>query len=87
MKFVIKNKIVLVLVLIPIWILIYKYLKEISDIIVLHVFQMTPEKHLTETIRFFIYEMPKVLMLLVLIIFFCWDHQDILFTRENTQGT
>ena len=30
---------------------------------------MTPETHLTETIRFFIYEVPKVLMLLVLIIF------------------
>jgi uncharacterized membrane protein YraQ (UPF0718 family) len=65
----IKNKIVLVLVLIPIWILLYKYLKEISDFIVFHLFQMTPEKHLTEAVRFFIYEVPKVLMLLVLIIF------------------
>jgi hypothetical protein len=27
-----------------------------------------PEKHLTEAIRFFVYEVPKVLMLLVLII-------------------
>jgi uncharacterized membrane protein YraQ (UPF0718 family) len=30
---------------------------------------MTPEKHLTEALRFFIYEVPKVMMLLVLIIF------------------
>ena len=30
---------------------------------------MIPEKHMTETIQFFIYEVPKVLMLLVLIIF------------------
>ena len=65
----IKNKIVFVLLLIPIWIVIYKYLQEISDFIVFRVLQMTPEKHLTETIRFFIYEVPKVLMLLVLIIF------------------
>lgn len=65
----IKNKIVLVLILIPIWIVIYKYLHEISDFIVFRVFQMTPETHMTETIRFFIYEVPKVLMLLVLIIF------------------
>jgi len=36
---------------------------------VFQVFRMTPEKHLTETIRFFIYEVPKVMMLLVLIIF------------------
>ena len=65
----IKNKIVLVLILIPIWIIIYKYLQEISDFIVFRVFQMTPETHMTETIRFFIYEVPKVIMLLVLIIF------------------
>ena len=62
----IKNKIVLVLLLIPIWIVVYKYLQEISDFIVFRIFQMPPEKHLTETLRFFIYEVPKVLLLLVL---------------------
>jgi len=66
----IKSKIILLLILIPIWIVIYKYLQEISDFIVFRVFQMTPETHITETIRFFIFEVPKVLMLLVLIIFF-----------------
>ena len=65
----IKNNILLLLLLIPIWIITYKYLQEISDFIVFRVFQMTPEKHLTEAVRFFIYEVPKVLMLLVLIIF------------------
>jgi uncharacterized membrane protein YraQ (UPF0718 family) len=64
-----KNNIVLLLLLIPIWIITYKYLQEISDFIVFRVFQMTPEKHLTEAVRFFIYEVPKVMMLLVLIIF------------------
>jgi len=66
----IVNKKVIVLFLIPAWILLYKYLQDISDFIVFRVFQMTPEKHLTETLRFFIFEVPKVLMLLVLIIFF-----------------
>jgi len=65
----IKNKIVLLLILIPVWIILYKYLQEISDFIVFRVLQMTPEKHLTEALRFLIYEVPKVLMLLVLIIF------------------
>lgn len=65
----INNKTVLVLLLIPVWIIIYKYLTEISDFIVFRLFQMTPEKHMTEALRFFIYEVPKVLMLLVLIIF------------------
>jgi uncharacterized membrane protein YraQ (UPF0718 family) len=66
----IKNKLVLVLLLIPVWILVYINLQEIADFMVFRVFQMTPEKHLTETIRFFIFEVPKVMMLLVLIIFF-----------------
>jgi len=65
----IKNKVLLLLLLVPIWIIFYKYLQNISDFIVFNVFQMTPEKHLTEALRFFIYEVPKVLMLLVLIIF------------------
>ena len=65
-----KNKIIPLLILIPVWILLYKYLQEISDFIVFRLFQMAPEKHLTEAIRFFIYEVPKVMMLLVLIIFF-----------------
>jgi len=65
----INPKIVQVLILIPLWIIIYKYLQEITDFIVFRLLKMTPDKHLTETIRFFIYEVPKVLMLLVLIIF------------------
>ncbi len=65
----IKNKIALLLILIPVWILLYKYLQEISDFIVFRVLQMTADKHMTEALRFFIYEVPKVLMLLVLIIF------------------
>ncbi len=64
-----KNKVILVLLLIPIWVLIYKYLQEISDFIVFSLFRLEPDKHLTEALRFFIYEAPKVLMLLVLIIF------------------
>ena len=63
------NKIILAFLLVPIWIIIYKYLQKISDFIVFSVFQMTPETHLTEAMRFFIYEVPKVMMLLVLIIF------------------
>lgn len=65
-----KNKIILLLLLIPVWIVIYKYLQEISDFLVFRVFQMSPDAHLTEAVRFFIFEVPKVMMLLVLIIFF-----------------
>lgn len=65
----VKNKIVLLFLLVPVWIILYKYLHVIADFIVFRIFQMTPEKHMTETLRFFIYEVPKVMMLLVLIIF------------------
>lgn len=64
-----KSKIILLFILAPVWIIIYKYLKEISDFLVFRVFQMPPETHFTEAFRFFIYEVPKVMMLLVLIIF------------------
>ncbi len=65
----IKNKLPLLILLIPIWIILYKYLQEIADFLVFRIFQMAPGKHMTETLRFFIYEVPKVMLLLVLIIF------------------
>ena len=65
----VKNKIILVILLIPIWIVVYKHLQELSEFIVFRVLHMTPERHMTDSIRFFIYEVPKVMMLLVLIIF------------------
>ncbi len=56
-------------ILLPVWILLYTNLQNIADFIIDDIFRMTPEKHLTETLRFFIFEVPKVLLLLVLIIF------------------
>lgn len=56
-------------ILLPIWILLYMNLTPLSDFITEQIFQLSPGKHLTETIRFFIYEVPKVMLLLVLIIF------------------
>jgi len=57
------------LLLIPLWIISYRNLQPLSDFITEQLFALTPGKHLTETIRFFIFEVPKVLLLLVLIIF------------------
>ncbi len=65
-----KIKIIIFLLLIPFWVIIYKNLQGISDFIVFSLLNMAAERHLTETVRFFLYEVPKVLMLLVLIIFF-----------------
>ncbi len=57
------------LVLLPVWVLLYMNLQHFSDFIVEDVFRMASGKHLTETLRFFIFEVPKVLLLLVLIVF------------------
>ncbi|MCJ7802389.1 MAG: permease, partial [Candidatus Marinimicrobia bacterium] len=65
-----KKPTLVIAILLPIWIVIYKMLQPISNFIVNNILQMTEGEHLTESIRFFIYEVPKVLLLLILIIFF-----------------
>ena len=56
-------------ILLPLWVLCYQNLQRIADFIIDDVVGMTKGEHLTETIRFFIFEVPKVMLLLVLIIF------------------
>jgi uncharacterized membrane protein YraQ (UPF0718 family) len=56
-------------ILLPFWILIYTNLQGIADYVIDDLFNMVSGKHLTETLRFFIFEVPKVMLLLVLIIF------------------
>jgi len=65
----IKNKSWYIVVIFPLWILLYWNLQSISDFIIDDIFRMPTGKHLTETLRFFIFEVPKVLLLLILIIF------------------
>jgi len=55
-------------VLLPIWIILYWQLQAIADFIIDDVFGMQAGNHLPETLRFFIFEVPKVMLLLVLII-------------------
>ena len=56
--------------LLPVWYLIYHYLQPLTDWLIDSVLNLEKGKHLTEALRFFVFEMPKVLMLLALIIFF-----------------
>jgi uncharacterized membrane protein YraQ (UPF0718 family) len=55
--------------LIPFWLVLYLNLKTAADFIVFSLLKMPAGSHLTETIRFFLFEVPKVLMLLTLIVF------------------
>ena len=65
-----NKKLLLPLVLLPAWYLIYSNLQSMADWFIDSLLVMPKGTHLTEALRFFIFELPKVLMLLVLIIFF-----------------
>jgi uncharacterized membrane protein YraQ (UPF0718 family) len=65
-----SRKFQIALMLLPIWYLIYHYLQPLSDWFIDTALGLEKGKHLTEALRFFIFEMPKVVMLLALIIFF-----------------
>jgi len=64
-----KRKLYLSILLLPIWYLIYHNLQPMADWVIDTVFKLERGAHLTEALRFFIFEVPKVLLLLVLIIF------------------
>ncbi len=63
------KKIITISLLLGLWILIYTNLQKIADLVVNKIFHLEGGNHLTESIRFFLFETPKVLLLLVLIIF------------------
>jgi uncharacterized membrane protein YraQ (UPF0718 family) len=65
-----NTKIIIPLLLLPVWHMVYHYLQPITDWLIDSAFGLEQGTRLTESLRFFIFEMPKVLMLLTLIIFF-----------------
>ncbi|MDR3705305.1 MAG: permease [Paludibacteraceae bacterium] len=59
----------LAFLLLPVWLVLYVNLQRVANFLVDTALGMQAGTHLTEAVRFFIFEFPKVLMLLVLIIF------------------
>jgi uncharacterized protein len=80
----IKTNIWLPVVLLPVWYIIYHYLQPLSNWLIDSAFGMTKGAHLTEALRFFVFEFPKVMMLLALIIFFVGIIRTY-FTPERTR--
>ena len=68
----------------PLWFLFYSNLQPITNWFIDFVFGMQKGEHITESLRFFIFEVPKVLMLLILIIFFVGIIRTF-FTPEKTR--
>ena len=64
-----QNKIFLLLSAFIIWLLLYLELGFISNLLVYSILGMVPGQKLTDAIWFFVYEVPKVLLLLTLVVF------------------
>ena len=79
-----NKNIIIPLILLPVWYVIYINLQPVTDWLIDTIFGMKKGAHLTEALRFFIFEFPKVLMLLVLIIFFVGILRSY-FTAERTR--
>jgi uncharacterized membrane protein YraQ (UPF0718 family) len=63
------KKVLILSFLLPLWYLMYHFLQAITDWIVYDVSGMMKGDRLTESLRFFVFEFPKVMLLLILIIF------------------
>ena len=68
----------------PIWFLLYHFLQPFTDWFVFSALGMSKGEHLAETLWFFIFEFPKVMLLLTLIIFFVGIIRTY-FTPERTR--
>lgn len=57
------------LILLPLWVVLFMGLAPASNYFVDHLLVLPTGNHFTEALRFFLYEVPKVLLLLTLIVF------------------
>ncbi|MCK9282415.1 MAG: permease [Melioribacteraceae bacterium] len=65
-----NRKILSLILLLPLWFLIYLNLDPLASFIVYQILGLPLGTHLSDAVWFFIFEVPKVLLLLVLIVFF-----------------
>jgi len=63
------RKVWLPLLLLPLWGIVYHYLQPMVNWLIDDIIRMESGSHFTEAVRFFIFEVPKVLLLLALIVF------------------
>lgn len=64
-----KKKLYILIILLIAWIPLYLNLQNFADYFVDDLFKLKSDSHLTESVRFFLFEVPKVMMLLIGIIF------------------
>lgn len=64
-----KRVLLIPIILFPIWLLLYFNLGAVTDFLIYSVAGLEKGSHLTDAIWFFVFEVPKVLMLLMIIVF------------------
>ena len=58
-----------ILLALPVWVLLYAISHRLSEWLAFGVLHLTPKTHLGEAVAFFLYDVPKVLLLLTLVVF------------------
>ncbi|MCX6003839.1 MAG: permease [Chloroflexi bacterium] len=66
------------------WVALYFLIKPAADFITYDVFNLTPSSHLGSSVAFFLYDAPKVVLLLVIVVFVVGIVRSF-FTPERTQ--
>ncbi len=64
-----RNKYLIPILLLPLWLLLYLNLETLTNLFVISLLNLPQDSRLTLAVSFFIFEVPKVLLLLVLIVF------------------
>lgn len=66
---ILKKQLIGIVALLILWFVVYHYLLPLAKWLTFGVLKLTPGTHLGESVVFFLYDTPKVLMLLTLIVF------------------
>jgi uncharacterized protein len=69
LSFSINKNILVTVLLLPAWFVVYYFLQPFTDWLIDNFPGLVKDSHFTEALRFFVFEVPKVLLLLTLIIF------------------
>lgn len=64
-----KKQIIVSILSLAIWILVYNNLLSITDFLIYDLIGLNPDEPLTSAVHFFVFEVPKVLLLLIIIVF------------------
>lgn len=79
-----RSRVLLGILGVATWVLIYQHLADAAHWLTYEVFSLTPMSHLASAVEFFCFEVPKVLLLLVLVVFVVGVIRSF-FTPERTR--